>query len=223
MKIIDYADREKLAIDLAKHMASELETCLSTQDHASLAVPGGTSPAPIFDALCAASSVDWSRVHVMLTDERWVPETSERSNGRLIKDRLLVNAAAAAKFVPFYMEGKTPDEAAAPLSDSLAPDLPISLLLLGMGADMHTASLFPGSKGLAAGLDPNAAALVPIHAEGQEPRMSLTAPVLNGARSKHLVIYGDEKRQALERAQKLPPEEAPISTVLSDMTVHWAE
>ncbi len=223
MKLIEYPDREMLAIGLADRMASELEQCLLNHPHASLAVPGGTSPAPIFDILCGAAHVDWSRVHVMLSDERWVPESSDRSNGRLVRERLLTNAAATAQFIPFFVEGQTPDEAAGPLSENLSPDLPISLLLLGMGADMHTASLFPGADGLEAGLRADAPALVPISAEGQEPRMSLSAPVLNGAMSKHLVIYGQEKREALARAENLPPEVAPIAAVMDDMTVHWAE
>ena len=223
MNFNTYPDREMLAIALADKMASELEKGLLTHETVSLAVPGGTSPGPIFDNLCAVSTIDWSRVRVMLTDERWVPESSDRSNGKLIKERLMVGPAAKAQFVPFFVEGQTPDQAAGPLSENLAPNFPITLLLLGMGADMHTASLFPGSDGLAAGLDPNAPALVPIRAEGQEPRISLSAPALKGALSTHLVIYGQDKRDALQRAATLPLEQAPIATVLPDATIHWAE
>jgi len=223
MNIIDYPDREALAIGLADLIASQLETSLLTHPQATLAVPGGTSPAPIFDNLCATSRVDWARVNVMLTDERWVPETSERSNGRLIKQHLLTDAAGAATFLPFYVEGETPDSASGMVSDQLADKMPISVLLLGMGADMHTASLFPGAIGLAEGLSDNAPILVPVQAEGQEPRISLSAPALNGALCKHLVIYGSDKKEALMRAKDLPPEEAPIAAVLSDMSVHWAE
>lgn len=223
MTIVEYADREALAVGLAERMAGELASALQSHDTATLAVPGGTSPAPIFDVLAAASHVAWDRVRVMLSDERWVPESSERSNGRLVKERLLSGAAASAQFVPFFVEGQTPDAAAGPLSERLAADMPISVLLLGMGADMHTASLFPGAIGLAEGLSPDAPILVPIKAEGQEPRMSLSAQALNGALSKHLVIYGQDKRDALARAQGLSAEEAPISAVWDDMVVHWAE
>lgn len=222
MNIIEYPDRDLLAIDLADKMASELKTILDHQDRASFAVPGGTSPGPIFDTLCA-TELDWDRVFVMLTDERWVPEDSERSNGRLLRERLLTNHAAKAQFVPFFVEGETPDSATGPLSDKLAQHMPISLLLLGMGADMHTASLFPGAKGLEKGLSPTAPILVPIQAEGQEPRVSLSAVALDGAMSKHLVIYGQEKREALLRAENLMPEQAPINAVMSELTIHWAE
>ena len=88
---------------------------------------------------------------------------------------------------------------------------------------MHTASLFPGAKGLAAMLRPDAPLLVPVCVDGQEPRISFSAAALDGALAKHLVIYGDDKRAALERARELDPQEAPIAAVLKEMTVHWAE
>src|SRR5210317_301832 len=119
MNVVEYADREMLAIDLANVLAGELENCLLTHAHASFVVPGGTTPGPIFDSLCAAD-LDWDRVHVMLSDERWVPEDHERSNARLLKERLLVNRAAEASFVPFYQAGETPQSAAADLSAKLA-------------------------------------------------------------------------------------------------------
>jgi 6-phosphogluconolactonase len=97
MNIIEYADRDMLALDLAGRLASELNEALHHEDRVSLVVPGGTSPGPVFDDLCGAE-VAWDRVDVALSDERWVPETSDRSNTRLIKDRLLTGPAAAARF-----------------------------------------------------------------------------------------------------------------------------
>ena len=89
---------------------------------------------------------------------------------------------------------------------------------------MHTASLFPGADNLEAALAADAPRLMPMRAEGAgEPRITLTAPVLNGALSKHIVITGDEKRSALDKARHLSPQEAPIASVLQGATVHWAE
>ncbi len=85
MKLVEYPDAEMMMMDLADKLASELSSALRANDTASLAVPGGTTPGPIFDSLCAVD-LDWSRVQVMLTDERWVPETSERSNTRLLRN-----------------------------------------------------------------------------------------------------------------------------------------
>lgn len=222
MKIETYPDREMLAMGLADELASELKNSLLVHPSASFVVPGGTTPGPIFDSLCAAD-LDWARVHVMLSDERWVPEAHDRSNTRLLKERLFLDRAAAAQFIPFYMETETPETAASILSQKLAEEMPISLLLLGMGADMHTASLFPGADGLAAMLEDDAPLVVPVSVAGQEPRISFSGPALAGAMAKHLVIYGSEKRRALEAAKSLDPVDAPIRAVMDDLTVHWAE
>ena len=95
MNIQEYPDRELLAMGLADLLASELKNCLLIHPWASFVVPGGTTPGPIFDSLCAAD-LDWSRVHVLLSDERWVPEDHDRSNAKLLRDHLFVERAAAA-------------------------------------------------------------------------------------------------------------------------------
>ncbi|MGO4914710.1 6-phosphogluconolactonase [Pseudogemmobacter sp. W21_MBD1_M6] len=224
MNISEYPDREMMMIDLANILAGDLNTALAANDRASLAVPGGTTPGPIFDVLCAAN-LSWDRVHVMLTDERWVPETSDRSNTRLLRQRLLVNRAAAATLVPLYAEAETPEDRLDELSEGLLPHLPLSVLLLGMGVDMHTASLFPGADRLADALDADAPPLMAMRGGGApEPRITLTAPVLRGAMVAHIVITGAEKRAAIERAATLnDPVLAPICAVLRDATIHWAE
>ena len=223
MKFIEYPDSELMMIDLASTLAGELENVLFHDERASLAVPGGTTPGPIFDSLCAAD-LDWSRVDVMLSDERWVPEDSDRSNTKLVKQRLLTNRAAAANWVPFYSGDATPEEGLSKMLAGVERCLPISVLLLGMGADMHTASIFPGADKLAEALDDGAPVLLPMRAPGApEPRITLTAPVLAGAMSKHIVITGAKKREALEKARHLSPTEAPVAAVLNGATVHWAE
>jgi 6-phosphogluconolactonase len=122
------------------------------------------------------------------------------------------------------MPGVAAEAAMDELGRGLDGHLPISVLLLGMGADMHTASLFPGADNLVAALAADAPRLMPMRAEGAgEPRITLSAPVLNGALSKHIVITGSDKRAAIERARHLSPQEAPIAAVLQGATVHWAE
>lgn len=220
MDFVEYPDAEMMMMDLASVLAGDLENVLLTQDRASFAVPGGTTPGPIFDALCAVKHIDWTRVDVMLTDERRVPEDHERSNTRLIRQRLLQDAAAAANFVNIIPED---DAALAAKSESLTPHLPISVMLLGMGADMHTASIFPNSADVAHALGTDQALAFVQPPDGLEPRVTLSGGVLKGAMARHIVITGAAKREALERAQKLSPEEAPIAAVLAGSTVHWAE
>ncbi len=222
MNLIEYPDREVLALDLANAIAGELKNALLTHERVSLAVPGGTTPGPIFDSLSAAR-LDWDRVDVMLSDERWVSPDHDLSNARLLRQRLLVGPAAKAQFTPFFIDGLTAAEASEQLSDRIAAHLPLSVLVLGMGADMHTASLFPGAHGLQEAMADNAPALCPILVPGHHiARITLARRVLDGAMSKHLVIYGDEKRAAVEKAMDLPPLEAPIGAVLEEATVHWA-
>ena len=221
-QFIDYPNRDLLVTDLANKLAEDLRDVLANQDRASLIVPGGGTPGVIFDVLCDAN-IDWASVDVMLSDERWVPETSERSNTKLLRKRLLVNRAAAARFVPLYLPYSEPEEALKELKQSCRYVLPISVLLLGMGTDMHTASIFPGADRLEEALDVDAPILLPMRAEGaNEPRVTLTAPVLNGAVKKHLVIFGEEKRNAFEAAKSSLVRDAPVRAIIKDLMVHWA-
>lgn len=222
MKITKYNDQEILAMSVANTLAGELENALLVHDFASFAVPGGTTPGPIFDLL-SATDLDWGRVYVMLTDERWVDEGHAMSNTRLLKERLLVDRAAAAQFVPFFRAGKSAAEGCSEVAATLADKMPLSVLMLGMGADMHTASLFPGADGVGAAFAPDAPLLCPIKVSGQDiERVTLPAHALEGALAKHLVIFGDDKRAAIERAQNLPPQDAPIGAVMTGGAIHWA-
>lgn len=223
MKLETYPDREFLMLGLANTIAGQLADFLRREGRATLSVPGGTTPGPIFDTLSGVD-LDWANVAVVLNDERWVPETSDRSNTRLVRERLLRGRAAQARLVPLYAPADQPEEMLSALEDGLRPHLPISVLLLGMGADMHTASLFPGADRLDEALSANAPLLLPMRAEAAgEPRITLTAPVLREAFNIHILITGQEKRDALERAMTLTPQEAPVRAVLDNATVHWAE
>jgi 6-phosphogluconolactonase len=223
MDFHEYPDRDMLMLRLAQRVASELGETLRAEGRATLSIPGGTTPGPIFDVLSGVD-LDWDRVSVVLNDERWVPEDHARSNTALVRKRLLTGRAAGATLIPLRTDARTPEDALDALSDGLRPHLPISVLVLGMGADMHTASLFPGSDRLADALAPTAPPLMALRAEAAgEPRITLTAPVLRAALRIHVLITGDEKRSAIERAARLSPDIAPIACVLDQAMVHWAE
>ncbi|TXH94034.1 MAG: 6-phosphogluconolactonase [Pseudorhodobacter sp.] len=223
MKLIEYPDREALFLGLAGQLAADLAEAVQRGGHASFSVPGGTTPGPVFDTL-SGTDLPWDKIAVFLNDERWVPEDSPRSNTRLIRERLLRGPAHRARLVPLYAPAATPEEMLPALSDGIAPHLPISVLLLGMGADMHTASLFPGADHLAQALAPDAPVLMALRAAAAgEPRITLSARVLGDAARIHILITGQDKRAALARAQTLPAELAPVRAVLSHATVHWAE
>lgn len=221
MNLIEYPDRELMMVSLADRLASELRLALQ-QGPATLSVPGGMTPGPVFDIL-SALDLDWAQVSVLLNDERWVPEDSPRSNTRLLRARLLRNRAAAARLVPLHADVPTPEEGLPGLLPGVEAVLPISVLLLGMGADMHTASLFPGADRLEEALAPDAPPLMALRADAAgEQRITLTARVLRDAMHCHVLITGEEKRAAIERAETLAEAEAPIRVVLRNATIHWA-
>jgi 6-phosphogluconolactonase len=222
MRLETYASREALMLGLARVMADELRTALRAGP-ATLSLPGGTTPGPVFDAL-AQADLDWARVAVVLNDERWVPEDSPRSNTRLLRARLLTGRAAAATLLPLYAPTAEPEAALAGLGAGIAPHLPITVLLMGMGNDMHTASLFPGADLLAQAMSEAAPLVMALRAAAAgEPRITLTAPILRAAKHIHILITGAEKRAVLERAFQLPVMEAPIGAFLERATVHWAD
>jgi len=222
MSLHEYPDREMMMLKLADTLAGELGDFLRRHERVSLAVPGGTTPGPVFDVL-SGIDLDWARVTVLPTDERWVDPDSPRSNARLIRERLLVGRAAAAGFVSLVADEPTPEAALPGLVAAVRPHLPLSVLLLGMGTDGHVASLFPGADRLAEALAEEAPPVVALRAPGApEPRVSLSAPVLQAALSVHLLITGAEKREVVERAARLKPAEAPVRLVLDQAVVHWA-
>ncbi len=220
---IDYPSRDALMQGLADRVAADLRMALEKRGRASLAVPGGTTPGPFLTAL-AGADLAWDRVAVMLTDERFVPESSPRSNTALLRSTLLQGRASAARLVPLTAVAAAPEDVLAALTAGVAGALPLDVCVLGMGTDLHTASLFPGADRLAEALADGAPPLLPMRAAGApEPRLTLTAPVLRGARHLHLLLTGAEKAEALALAlEPGPVEAAPVRAILADATIHFA-
>tara|TARA_B100000767_G_scaffold235456_1_gene228716 strand:- start:259 stop:936 length:678 start_codon:yes stop_codon:yes gene_type:complete len=223
MHFSSYPNAAAMMQSLSVELVTDLLGALAKNGKATLAVPGGSTPGPLFDLLSRAD-FDWTNVTLMLTDERWVSTDSPRSNTALIRNRLLVNAAASANYVALYKDGFEPEAGAVALSKQVEPYLPIDVILLGMGADMHTASLFPGAAELAWAQSPEAAAvvsMVPVTGD-LEPRVTLSANVLESANRTHVLILGDEKKAALMVAETADPYEAPIAQFLPNAKVHWS-
>jgi 6-phosphogluconolactonase len=223
-----YKDAETQANSLAAIVAGQLATALSTKGRATLAVPGGTTPAAFLRALSKAD-LDWQNIAVLLTDERFVPETSPRSNTALLRSTLLQGKAAKAKFVPMYQLADRPEDVIDLLSNAIRAVLPLDVCVVGMGTDMHTASLFPGADLLPQALDlTQDTVLLPMRApSAPEPRMTLTARVLQAATNLHLLIIGPEKLAALKSAEQPgPASKAPVRVILNaptNVTIHYAE
>lgn len=220
MRLEEYPAAE-LGPALAAAVAEDLIAALAARGRAGLAVPGGTTPVFFLRAL-GRVELDWARVAIAPTDERCVAPTHPRANQRLLGETLFAGHAAAATFVPLH-GGQGLEAVATALTQNV---LPLDVAVLGMGEDMHTASLFPKAVGLKAALGGEAPA-VAITAPGQEERrVSLSAPVLAAAPKRYLLIKGTAKRAALERAMTLPIERAPVRAVLDgpgEVAVFYAE
>ena len=214
-RIVEAADRGALARLLADEVAAVLEGAIRRRGRAALAVPGGTTPAAFLSAL-GGHALDWGAVAVTLTDERCVPADHPRSNRRLLDETLFDGPARAARFVAL-------DDAQA-----LSALLPLDACVLGMGQDLHTASLFPGADRLdeALSADCGTPALGMRAPGAPEERITLTAPALTGAARCFVLIHGAEKRAALDRARAAAdPADAPVRLVLdgpSPAAVYWA-
>ncbi len=209
-----FSARETLAESLAKDVADELRRAIAAKGRATLAVSGGTTPKLFFSKL---SEIDlpWQRVTVTLVDERQVPESSERSNARLVRQSLLTNRAADATFVPLF-------------GNAAAADLPpFDVAVLGMGSDGHTASFFPGGDRLTEALDSDTPKrLIEITAPGAgEARLTFTLPVLEAAGRLKLHIEGADKKSVLNKALGDGPEaDMPVRAVLrsaTPVTLYW--
>lgn len=223
----EFASRGELAETLAADIAAALSRAIEAKGTAFLAVSGGTTPATLFRILSNAA-VDWKNVIVTLVDERFVPETSDRSNAALVRSTLLQNRAKEARFVGLHQPVGTV-EAAAEQASRLFAGLPwpLDVAILGMGTDGHTASFFPDAVNLETLLSPAETAFVlPVHAlSAGERRLTLPLSRIVAADKVVVHIEGTEKKYVLEAALE-PGANRPISAVFREgkkpIEIYWA-
>lgn len=216
---------------LAAEIASRLTAGVSRNGQASLVASGGTTPGDLYDVL-SREGAPWAMVTVTLSDERWVDPSSPRSNEAMIRSRLLQHQAAAAGFVPLKTAAPHAEagekEAGAAVA---AMPRPFDVMLLGMGNDMHTASLVPGSEGLARALDTADPVLLraihPPESTGMGERITLTLSAILDARWIVLLIRGDAKLKAYEQAMAgrdvtAGPVRAVLQQQAAPVSVYWS-
>jgi 6-phosphogluconolactonase len=211
---VNFANRENLAQMLAQRVSQSLSKAITERGRAVLLVSGGSTPGLFFDYL-SQREISWEKVVVGLVDERQVDETSPRSNARLVIESLLCNKAASADFVPLFENTAR--------ASKLVPDC----VVLGMGADGHTASFFPQGDRLAEALDRNSAcAISSMIAPGAgEPRLTYSLSRLLAASTICLHIEGAAKKTVLDAALAGRDEmEMPVRAVLQSghpVEIYW--
>jgi len=222
-----FEDREDASAAAAERIVDALARRLDAQGEASVVVSGGTSPAGVFEVL-ARTSLAWPDVHVVLSDERWVPPDHEDSNEKLVRETLLAGEARDASLLPVYKQGVAIEERCSEINEELlqAP-FPFASALLGMGEDGHFASLFPDADNLREGLDVDFRQLcIPVQtAASPHPRVSLTLSALSRSDEIVLLIFGDAKRDVYEAA-RTSTNGTPVSHLLrqkrAPVYVYWA-
>ena len=222
-----FDSREAASSAAAVEIVHRLSNRLNVQPAASLVVSGGTTPAGCFEEL-AETSIDWERVHILLSDERWVPPDDEASNEKLVRDTLLQKHAAAARLLPVFSASATINQRCDEIDQQIRVlPFPFSCALLGMGEDGHFASLFPDADNLGEGLDvDNEQLCIAVStAASPHPRVSLTLAALARSDSIVLLMFGDKKREVYEQA-KVKGSELPVAQLLrqkkAPVNVYWA-
>ena len=224
-----FRDSEKLVAELANRIGQSLLKSIVAHGRASLAVSGGSTPKPLFKQLSTVD-IPWQDVVITLVDERWVDPSDPASNEQLVRQYLLQDRAAAATFIGLKNSFPTAAQGEAQCEQELRKiPRPFTVLILGMGNDGHTASLFPGSTQLAAATDMNSGktCMAVTPADAPHERMTLTLPAILNAEEIILHLTGSEKKEVLAKAQEAgPAEEMPVRFVLrqegTPVVVYWA-
>ena len=224
-----HRDMTQLAEQVAAALQSACQAGLATRGSALMALAGGQTPWPVYQRL-ARAPLRWADITVLPTDERCVPADAPGSNlhglGRAFA------TAGGVRLASLTVPSGEPDASLIHARAWLAQHRQsFDAVVLGMGGDGHTASLFPGAAELAAGFDPVLDACRvdpdPLPPEAPYPRISLTSARLLRSRTLHLVITGADKRATLDEAVAAnDPWRHPVMAVLgapeADVQVHWS-
>ncbi|MBL4602971.1 MAG: 6-phosphogluconolactonase [Emcibacteraceae bacterium] len=224
-----FDDRDLLIDQLLQDVVVGIKDGISDRDAASVLLSGGTTPGPLYEKLSEVE-LDWEKVIFAPTDERWVEPDHPDSNEKLIRETLLQNKAASAKYIGLKSNGDDPILGQNETEEKLKLlPMPLDIVLLGMGEDGHVASLFPGLEDTKIAMDLNNKNL--CHAVrrggGDIARMSLTLSCLLSGRKIFLLFYGRKKLEIFTKAKRQQTAELPVSLLLHQdkvpVSLYWAE
>jgi 6-phosphogluconolactonase len=217
----------ELTAKLADLIANEITDAISKRGVATLVLSGGNTPKPLLTTL-AQKPLAWDKVVVTLADERWVDIDSDASNELMIRNTLLQGAASVASFIPLKNAASTAGEGQRLCQENLAGmPFPLDIVILGMGDDGHTASLFPGVSGSALYQNTEFLCQSIIPPVAPYERMTLTASALLNSRKIILHIVGDHKWKVYQGAREDGDiDDLPIRFVLHQnqvpVDVYWS-
>jgi 6-phosphogluconolactonase len=197
-----FTGQDELIEALSQRIAGQLRQAIDKKGKASLIVSGGSTPKPLFEKL-RRMEIAWDKVTIGLCDERWVAPSHDDSNEQFVKRHLLRERASKATFVGMYNDAMAADEAEEACSEKIRKELfPFDVLILGMGNDAHTASLFPENEKLQSAFDLESKALCIAIEPKSAPhmRMSLTLAAILSAKHLYLHFEGREKQAVYQEA-----------------------
>lgn len=229
MNLLAFENTSALDTELVNVVVDRLTSSIHRHQSASLVVSGGRTPKSFFHLL-SQQFLDWSKITVTLADERWVDSDHEDSNEKFVRDNLLINEAYKARFVALKSSALSAELGESSIARDLSAIGRFTVVILGMGDDGHTASLFPGSESLSLGLSMDSGrhciAVQPLDAPHE--RMSMTLPRLLDSEQIIIHISGENKEKVLHLAGAgKDVSELPIRAVLQQtitpVSVYWAK
>jgi len=217
--------REAASAAIAARIAGLVSAQLGRDAAAHFVVGGGTTPERSFDLL-SEYELDWDKVQVALSDERWVPNDHDDSNERLVRESMLKNAASAGHILPIFKTGLSADERSEELQ-SRKPENGFACAMVGMGIDGHFASLFPDADCLSEGLQLNNSRFyMPVRTNASpHPRISMTLSALLASDEVLLFFFGEEKLAVYDNAHtvdKTYPITALVEQDKTPVSLYWA-
>ena len=220
-----FASRESLDSALATEIAHQLDTAITLRDSATLVVSGGSTPKGLFAQL-ADTDIAWNRVKVTLADDRWVPPNHSDSNEKMVRELLLVDRAVDAQLLSLVADHPEVEANLQRVKNALASIPTFDVVVLGMGRDAHTASLFPCSAELAEGMTTEEDALMVTPSTAPHRRITMSRKRIAKTRYGVMHIVGDDKRAVLVQAIAAnQPEQYPAASLVSGSAgfgVYWA-
>lgn len=212
-----FTEQTQLIKSLSSSIIKNLNKAILEKGKASLIVSGGSTPKPLFEEL-SSCDIPWDKVKVALCDERWIPSSNKDSNEKLVKDCLLKNFAKNAQFISMYQEDIEIQKAEGLCSKIYKEELfPFDVLVLGMGGDGHTASIFPNNIKLEEAFNEKSSLCVSMTpSDAPYDRMSLTKNGILSADNIYLHFEGEEKQKVYKKVlEGIDSKQMPIASILN--------